>query len=170
MIFDIPIGPFESFYIGNHGDSSALTQINALNSGDHLPSDSMSTIYIPGLGIEKQNGLREVEITINFVSEDILFYNLTHGLSISNTDPSAAMADNQFYDLLCDPGNDTDQGIYVMKVRALKKYTKTRSKSRPGGTPVSFIAQDPNRYALKAYYETIADMISKGYLGTRSPY
>lgn len=185
----VPIGPFSLVMVQDHLVDEEMIQIQAYTTGDQEPTDATQTTRLPGLndGAGKIIQLsRKVTVSLNFLSDDIIFYNLCQGLSVNNTDRSAAPQGDTYYSLLLieDAREDEEVNIYLPKCKTERLLRVPKSKRNPTGIVIEFAIENENvnfdhsspfdvtsgipAESRFVHYKTVEDIIT--ILGSRNPF
>lgn len=162
----VRIGAYAGIYIGDFGSLTPLVQITPLNKDDTTVTDELGNTYFPGINLQLQTSLHSVGTELKFYSDDLLFFNLNKGISISNTNrntPNGGVA----YTLLLIDNSDDPISVLIPKCFTVNRLAPLKSKKTATEVTVTFSHVSPNVYEDIIVYDTPDNLYTL--LGGRAP-
>lgn len=151
-------------------DSSALSLIpemrtNGAQISDETPSEYQRSLGGVGKRIQSANHL--VTVSLNFISDDILTFNLSRGQTLTNTMSSAAPAQNQYSLMLVAPTTYANSNYYFPVLSTIKTRKLDYQKGKPLTTEITFSVEDRNVNTVLYYQESLTNL--SWIMGSRYP-
>jgi hypothetical protein len=159
--------PFAAAYIGMATSSSVLQVIPELRTNGALISDVTPADFIYASRNYQQSGNHVVSVTLSFYSDDILTFNLTRGLNISNTSSTTPVNNLQYSLFLLAPANYPNGNYYFPVLSTARKRDVEYSKGKPTVTQITFSNEDRDVNVILSYQDTLA--VVESAMGSKYP-
>lgn len=165
-----PFGPFAAVYAGSAAGSGALELVSEKRTEGSILKYVVPEKYIPILNTSIQSGLATLTFSVTFIGAGEIASKLAMGNKIE-TGQANIDGGSQFEEyaiLLLDADPDSSDSFYIPRCYTLKDMTINRKKTEVLRLPVSFIAQNRNRFIQLFHRGTHAEIADE--MGSRSPF